>query len=104
MNKQDIIAAVIPVLRQYPVTRASFFGSYARGDFTQNSDIDILVEFGVESVGLMFYSLREDLVNVLKTELDLIHKPGLIRMEQEFQNNVRAEEEVFYEKNSTANP
>ena len=100
MDKQAIINTVTPILQKYPIKRASFFGSYARGDYTNKSDIDIIVEFFIDNVGLMFFSLREDLVNVLPMQLDLIYKPGLVCMEQDFQDNIEREEHVFYEKDS----
>lgn len=30
---------------KYPITKLVLFGSYARGDFNENSHIDIIVEF-----------------------------------------------------------
>ena len=102
MTREEIITNVIPVLKQYPVSKASFFGSYARGSYTPSSDVDILVEFNVPKVGLMFYSLREDLVSILPVNLDLVHKPGLKYMEKEFQQNIEREELVFYEKDIEA--
>ena len=37
--------AVLPILKPYGLKRLAVFGSYARGDETPNSDIDLLVEF-----------------------------------------------------------
>ena len=89
----------MPILKQYPVTRAAFFGSYARGNFTEKSDADILVTFGVESIGLIFYGLREDLAGVLPMDVDLVHRPGVEKMEEGFRINVFRDEDVFYENN-----
>jgi predicted nucleotidyltransferase len=100
VNKQEIINTITPILNQYPVRRASFFGSYARGDFTEKSDLDMLVDFDIENVGLMFFSLREDLADALPMNLDLIYKPGLARMEAGFIKNIEKEESIFYEKNT----
>ena len=97
MTKQEVINAVVPILKKYPVRQASFFGSYAREDYTANSDIDIIVDFNIEKVGLLFFSLREDLTDVLPGYLDLVYKPGLKCMETEFQENIRKEEDIFYE-------
>ncbi len=36
---------VLPVLKQHNIARAALFGSYARGEGTRRSDLDILVEF-----------------------------------------------------------
>lgn len=32
-----------PIFKKYKVDRAYIFGSYARGDFNENSDIDIII-------------------------------------------------------------
>ena len=42
------------VLAQYPIKRAAFFGSAARMDMTETSDIDMLVEFLPGTPGLDF--------------------------------------------------
>lgn len=36
---------LLPILKQHDVARAALFGSYARGEATRRSDLDILVEF-----------------------------------------------------------
>lgn len=36
---------VLPILKPYGLKRLAVFGSYARGDETPDSDIDLLVEF-----------------------------------------------------------
>jgi len=43
---------ILPVLKHYDVIRAAIFGSFARGEMKENSDVDILVEFGGEKVFL----------------------------------------------------
>lgn len=42
---QSIAEKIVPILRAHGVVHASVFGSYARGDYTDNSDVDVLVEF-----------------------------------------------------------
>ncbi|MBI5817023.1 MAG: nucleotidyltransferase domain-containing protein, partial [Candidatus Yonathbacteria bacterium] len=44
MTTQILIKQIIPVLESQKVLKASIFGSFARGDNTKNSDIDILVK------------------------------------------------------------
>ena len=41
----NIESTALEVLSVYPIRRAAFFGSAARGDMTDSSDIDMLVEF-----------------------------------------------------------
>jgi len=47
------------------------FGSYARGDQGEGSDIDILVEFK-EPVGILFIHLADFLEEILESGVDLV--------------------------------
>ena len=44
MNKQQIKKLLPPFLRKHGVVRASLFGSIVRGEATEQSDVDILVD------------------------------------------------------------
>ena len=45
MGVEEIKSLIIPILKRYGVKKASLFGSFVRGENTERSDIDILVEF-----------------------------------------------------------
>lgn len=53
-------SVVLPLLKQYGLKRALLFGSYARGEASDNSDIDLIVERGADSRRLSVYALGED--------------------------------------------
>jgi len=57
--------------RLFRVKKIGIFGSYARGDATKTSDIDILVELH-EPIGWKLVDLRKYLENAIGTEVDLI--------------------------------
>ncbi len=61
---------------KFKVKRIAIFGSYARGEETPESDIDILVEFN-EPVGLLFFHLEEYLTKILGVRVDLVTKDGI---------------------------
>lgn len=44
LTKQEISDVVIPMLSSHRMSSASLFGSYARGEADESSDIDILLE------------------------------------------------------------
>jgi predicted nucleotidyltransferase len=56
---------------KYKVKKIGVFGSYARGDQSEDSDIDILVEFK-EPVGFLFIHLADFLEEILESEVDLV--------------------------------
>ena len=68
----DIREKVLPVLRQYGITRAGIFGSVVRGEATPESDVDILVELDAEASLLDFIGVKLDLEDVLERRVDLV--------------------------------
>jgi hypothetical protein len=73
MNHQieEIREKILPVLKKYWVRRASIFGSVVRGEATENSDIDILVEIRSNISLLDFVGLKLELEEVLGRKVDL---------------------------------
>lgn len=60
----------------YALRQVSIFGSYADGRATEESDLDLLVEFEQPSVSLiMLNSLKYDLEDALGLPVDVIHAP-----------------------------
>jgi len=83
MENKDIkskLERLKPVLKErYQVETIGFFGSYARGEQNQKSDIDILVEF-IEgnSIDLFdFIELEDFLTRQLGVKVDLATKKAL---------------------------
>ncbi len=66
-----------PVLRAHGVVRASVFGSLARGEADQASDVDLLVVFEDGRSLLDLSALRLDLIEALGREVDVITPGGL---------------------------
>ena len=56
---------------RYPIRRIAVFGSWARGEQTDASDVDILVDVA-PSIGLDFVSLAEELETLLGMRVDLV--------------------------------
>jgi len=63
--------------RDYGVAAIGIFGSYARGEATAGSDIDILVEFDKPIGFFKFIELEEKLANWLGAPVDLVTKAAL---------------------------
>lgn len=62
--------------KRYPISELGVFGSYARGDYNENSDIDILVDFN-DRVGIRFISLAHELEDTFKIKIDLVSRGGI---------------------------
>lgn len=57
--------------REYHVSKIGVFGSYARDEHSESSDIDILVEF-TRPVGFEFIELKDYLETVFNKSVDLV--------------------------------
>jgi len=62
---------------RYKVRELGIFGSYARQEQTETSDIDVLVEFSETPSLLKFINLENYLSDNLGIKVDLVHKSGL---------------------------
>ena len=71
-NIDEIKKRVVPILKEAGVKRSDLFGSVVRGDYTVNSDIDILVELPENSSLLDLVRLERRLEKSLGREVDLI--------------------------------
>ena len=81
MSKLEGLKEIIRQHRQeleqkYKVKTIAIFGSYARGEETEESDVDILVEF-TEPVGLLFVDLAEYLEKILGVKVDLVPRDAI---------------------------
>ena len=61
----------VDLCRRYPIHRIALFGSWARGEETPASDVDILVDVA-PSIGWNFVSLAEELEQLLGLKVDLV--------------------------------
>jgi len=57
--------------KKFKIKEIGIFGSYARGEESKKSDVDILVEFS-EPIGWEFFDLKEFLETVLNKKVDLV--------------------------------
>ena len=89
----DIQKIVSELARQYGAERVYLFGSYARGDMTAGSDIDLRIDKG-SIRGLAFAGLLGDLEDALGTHVDLISTAG---MDEDLLREVQKDEVLLYE-------
>ena len=88
----------IDIIKDYfshqPVVKAYLFGSYARGEADEKSDIDILVELDhFQKIGLHFITMQIELENRLKKRVDLISDGSLSKYIKPI---VDLEKQLFY--------
>jgi predicted nucleotidyltransferase len=78
-----------PVLAdKYHVSKMGYFGSYANGQQTNTSDIDLLIEFS-KPIGWNFFTLEKFLEENLGIKVDLVTPNALkTRLKQSILNQV----------------
>jgi len=76
---ETIKAKVIPILKNYGVNRAYLFGSFARGEQNQNSDIDFLVEYTSDAERTLFKAveLKYELEDILQMKVDVLTEAAI---------------------------
>ncbi|MCD8375289.1 MAG: nucleotidyltransferase domain-containing protein [Oscillospiraceae bacterium] len=70
-NIDELRSIIAPVARRYGVQRVILFGSYARGEATAQSDVDLLVFGGSGFRATQIFALSEDLRAALNTKVDV---------------------------------
>ncbi len=66
---------IIKILKEKGISKAGIFGSFARGEQKENSDIDILVNFNGSLLGLV--KIERELEGNLGFKVDLLTYKGL---------------------------
>jgi predicted nucleotidyltransferase len=69
---QALREKIIDILRRNDVKRASFFGSIVRGEMTEGSDVDILVEFEGRKSLLDLAHLKNELEDTINRRVDVL--------------------------------
>jgi uncharacterized protein len=80
LNRDDIIRKLRDqtayLSAEYGVSRLGIFGSFAKDQATENSDIDLVVEFR-QPIGFKFVELAEYLEAVLGRRVELLTPAGI---------------------------
>ena len=95
--KQNIVHKLQAFFPSYPIEKAWVFGSYARGDETRKSDIDIMVSFDKDAqISLFDYiGMMNDLEDLFHRKIDLVEEGQLRTWARE---SVEQEKILIYER------
>jgi predicted nucleotidyltransferase len=97
----EIKDRIRPVAEKYNLPAVYLFGSYARGEADELSDVDIMIDrTGTKIRGLFQYAgVRGEFKDRLKKEIDLITTKGLDESnDKKFKYYVDSEKVIIYEK------
>jgi predicted nucleotidyltransferase len=91
----EIRTIVAPIAERYGVERVYLFGSYARGDTTENSDVDLRVDKGALKGMFALGGLYSEIQEALQIKVDLLTTGNL---DADFLRKIQKEEVLLYEK------
>lgn len=99
----EIAERVRPIAERYKIPKVYLFGSYARGEATEESDVDLLVD--AQNIhGFEWGGLYVDLEEALEKELDLVTLNGLYNardndeLSLKFRKEVEKERRLIYDE------
>ena len=84
----------IPIAKEYGVARLYVFGSYARGEATGSSDIDLLIDKGSMRNLLQYFGFVAALEDVFKVHVDVVTTTS---SDRDFLNRIKKEAILIYE-------
>lgn len=90
--KQIVITEIEELAKKYNIEKVILFGSRARGDFRERSDIDLAVTGG----DVVNFSLDVDDTTSTLLKYDIVNLDGAVQ--QELLESIHKEGKVLYEK------
>jgi predicted nucleotidyltransferase len=70
--KKTIRESIVAILTRYGAERIAIFGSYARGDAGDRSDIDILVRFNQPKSLIQIVQIEDEIQKSIHMKVDLV--------------------------------
>ncbi len=90
----EIKSRSIPIAQKYGVKRLGLFGSYARGEQTEHSDLDFLIDVGKLRGLIQYMGLVLDLEDEFGCHVDVV-TDGI--EDKDFLNHIKKDEVLLYE-------
>jgi predicted nucleotidyltransferase len=96
LSIEEIKSYIIPVVEKYPIEKVILFGSYARGDASDTSDVDLVVESGGKMRNSKIFTLGGDLLAALPVRVD-VYDILEIKKSSPLYNSIREDGIIIYE-------
>jgi len=97
MTVDEVKKKIVPILEKHGVQKAALFGSFVRGEQSEDSDIDIIVEFkDRENKTLLdLIGLELELQETTNRKVDVLTYRSIHPL---IKDNILKEQEIFYEE------
>ena len=97
LSIEEIKSYIIPIIEKYPVEKVILYGSYARGDASDTSDIDLVIESHGRLRNRKIFALGGELLNVLPVRVDVYDILEIIKPSVMYEN-IQKEGVIIYDK------
>lgn len=84
---------IVPIAEKYHLARVYLFGSYARGDYNENSDIDLRIDKGELRGMFALCGFYTEVSEALQMKVDVLTTGSL---DKEFLERIEKEEVLLY--------
>lgn len=90
---EEIKSIIKPIAKKYGVERVYLFGSYARGDITESSDVDLRIDKGSLKGMFALCELYTEIEEALQLKVDILTTGSL---DDNFLRKIQEEEVLVY--------
>ncbi|MCR4764175.1 MAG: nucleotidyltransferase domain-containing protein [Lachnospiraceae bacterium] len=91
----EIREKAVPIAKEYGIRQMSLFGSYARGDANDESDVDIYIDKGQLRSLIRYFMFVSDLEKALQCHVDVV-TTGI--EDRDFLDRIKSEGVLLYEE------
>ena len=91
----EIKNRITPIAKEYGIGKMSLFGSYARGEAKDDSDVDLYIERGRLKSLLQYFAFVDELENALHCHVDVV-TTGI--EDKQFLSEIMQEGVLLYEE------
>ncbi len=84
---EELAQILIPIIRKYKAEKAVIFGSYARNEADEDSDIDVMVIGGLNFDPTDVFCIADELYRASNKEVD-VYERREIDMNSDFYHNI----------------
>ena len=95
---EDIKKIIIPICIEYQIEKAGVFGSYGKGQATENSDVDLLFQFNERFDLFLYNQFLDELQTRLKKVVDVLDYRCIW---EAFRDDIEKSEVRIYEYHKT---
>ena len=94
----EIKQIVFPIAKKYGVEKVYLFGSYARGEASSDSDVDLFITNYQRTIPFALANMLADFEETLNKPVDLVTQTSIISNQRfnDFSDNISKERMILY--------